>query len=120
LILFADPSGNTDKRAQFYTTGQAKILATLYLGTDGYSSTKWRNKTRSGGAAPHADAAGNWVDIDFPLFRLAEIYLIYAEAVLKGGTGGDAATALTYINRLRGRAYANDPASTTGNITAAS
>jgi len=115
--LFADPSGNTDKRAQFYTTGQAKILATLYLGTDGYSSTKWRNKTRSGGAAPHADAAGNWVDIDFPLFRLAEIYLIYAEAVLKGGTGGDAATALTYINRLRGRAYANDPASTTGNIT---
>ena len=44
--LFADPSGNTDRRAQFYTPGQAKILATLYLGTDGYSSTKWRNKTR--------------------------------------------------------------------------
>ena len=44
--------------------------------------------------------------------------MIYAEAVLKGGTGGDAATALTYINRLRGRAYANDPASTAGNITA--
>jgi hypothetical protein len=88
------------------------------LGTDGYSSTKWRNKTRSGGPAPHADASGNWVDIDFPLFRLAEIYLIYAEAVLRNGTGGDAATALTYINRLRGRAYANDPASTAGNITA--
>jgi len=116
--LFSDPSGNTDRRAQFYTSGQAKILATLYLGTDGYSSTKWRNKTRSGGPAPHADANGNWVDIDFPLFRLAEIYLIYAEAVLRGGTGGDAATALTYINRLRGRAYANDPASTAGNITA--
>ena len=116
--LFADPSGNTDRRAQFYTTGQAKILATLYLGTDGYSSSKWRNKTRSGGPAPHADAAGNWVDIDFPLFRLAEIYLIYAEAVLRGGAGGNAATALIYINRLRGRAYANDPASTAGNITA--
>jgi starch-binding outer membrane protein, SusD/RagB family len=116
--LFADPSGNTDRRAQFYTTGQAKILATLYLGTDGYSSTKWRNKTRSGGPAPHADASGNWVDIDFPLFRLAEIYLIYAEAVLRGGAGGDAGTALTYINRLRGRAYASNPASTAGNITA--
>jgi hypothetical protein len=116
--LFSDPSGNTDKRAQFYTSGQSKTLATLYLGTDGYSSTKWRNKTRNGGAAPHADPNGNWVDIDFPLFRLGEIYLIYAEAVLRGGAGGNAATALTYINRLRGRAYANDPSSTDGNITA--
>ncbi|MES2776435.1 MAG: RagB/SusD family nutrient uptake outer membrane protein [Bacteroidota bacterium] len=117
--LFTDPSGNTDKRAQFYTTGQSKTMTNLYTGTDGYSSTKYRNKTRSGGPAPHADMAGNWVDIDFPLFRLAEIYFIYAESVLKGGTGGDAATALTYMNRIRGRAYANDPASTTGNITAA-
>ncbi len=116
--LFADPSGNTDRRAQFYTAGQAKTMTNLYVGTDGYSSTKYRNKTRTGAAAPHADPAGNWVDIDFPLFRLAEIYLIYAESVLKSGTGGDAATALTYINRLRGRAYANNPASTTGNITA--
>ena len=82
----------------------------LYTGTDGYSITKFRNKTRSGGAAPHADPAGNWVDIDFPLFRLGEIYLIYAEAVLRGGAGGSSATALTYINRLRGRAYADDPA----------
>ncbi len=35
-----------------------------------------------------------------PLFRLAEMYLIYAEAVVRGGTGGDAATALQYINAL--------------------
>jgi len=116
--LFADPSGNTDKRAQFYTTGQSKTMTNLYTGTDGYSSTKYRNKTRSGGPAPHADAAGDFVDIDFPLFRLGEIYLIYAEAVLRGGTGGDAATSLSYMNKLRGRAYANDPASTSGNITA--
>jgi hypothetical protein len=49
------------------------------------------------------------------LFRLAEINLIYAEAVLRGGTGGDAATALTLVNALRQRAYGN----TSGNITAA-
>jgi hypothetical protein len=54
---------------------------------------------------------------DMPLFRLAEQYFIYAEAVLRGGTGGDAATALSYINKLRGRAYANDPNSTAGNIS---
>jgi hypothetical protein len=114
--LFDDPSGATDKRAQFYTTGQSLIMNDLYTGTDGYSSTKYRNVTRSGGPAPHADPAGNWVDIDFPLFRLGEIYLIYAEAVLRGGTGGDAATALDYINQLRTRAYSG---SVSGNITAA-
>lgn len=113
--LFPDASGNTDRRAQFYTTGQAKIMTNLYTGTDGYSSHKYRNKTRTGAAAPHADPAGNWVDIDFPLFRLAEVYLIYAESVLRGGTGGSAATALTYINQLRTRAWGGSAA---GNITA--
>jgi len=44
---------------------------------------------------------------DFPLFRLAEQYLIYAEAVLQGGTGGDATTALGYINQIRTRANAS-------------
>ena len=48
-----------------------------------------------------------------PLFRLSEMYLIYAEAVLRGGTGGDAGTALTYINKIRTRAYG----SAVGNIT---
>lgn len=113
--LFADPSGNTDQRAQFYTVGQTRIMTELYVGTNGYSSTKYRNLTRTGAPAPNADPAGNWTDIDFPLFRLAEINLIYAEAVLRGGTGGDAATALTLVNALRQRAYGN----TSGNITAA-
>lgn len=52
-------------------------------------------------------------DVDVPVFRLAEMYLIYAEAVKRGGTG-DANLALTYINLLRTRAYGN----TSGNITA--
>lgn len=112
--LFPDATGTIDTRAQFYTTGQNREMNDLYTGTDGYSITKYRNKTRSGGAAPHADPAGNWVDIDFPLFRLGEVYLTYAEAVLRGGSGGDAATALTYINRLRTRAYGN----ANGNISA--
>lgn len=113
--LFADPSGNTDKRAQFYTVGQNLVMTDLYMGTDGYSSTKYRNLTRSGAPAPNRDPAGNWVDIDFPLFRLGEVYLIYAEAVLRGGTGGSSANALNYINLLRTRAYNG---STSGNITA--
>jgi len=114
VTLFADYSGNTDKRPQFYTTGQNLTMNTLYTGTDGFATFKYRNVTRSGGPAPHADPAGNWADVDFPVFRLAEIYLIYAEAVLRGGSGGDATTALSYINKIRTRAYNG---STSGNIT---
>lgn len=113
--LFPDPSGATDSRAQFYTVGQDKIMAELYVGTNGYSSTKYRNKTRTGAAAPNADPNGNWTDIDFPLFRLGEVYLTYAEAVIRGGAGGSTATALQYINLLRTRAYKGSIA---GNITA--
>lgn len=113
--LFSDDSGNTDRRAQFYKTGQNREMTELYVGTDGYSTTKYRNKTRTGAKAPNADPAGNWTDIDFPLFRLGEMNLIYAEAVLRGGKGGDMATALTYINQLRTRAYGG---LTTGNISA--
>jgi len=112
--LFSDYSGNTDHRAQFYQTGQTLAMKDLYTATNGFSTFKFRNVTRSGGKAPHADPNGNFSDIDFPLFRLGEIYLIYAEAVLRGGTGGDAGTALNYINLLRTRAYGN----TSGNINA--
>ncbi len=115
--LFSDPSGNTDTRAQFYTSGQNLEMKELYTGTDGYSSSKYRNYTRTGAPAPNADPNGNWTDIDFPLFRLGEIYLIYAEAVLRGGTGGSSTQALSYINMLRTRAYGG---STSGNIGAGS
>ncbi|MFC2089724.1 RagB/SusD family nutrient uptake outer membrane protein [Bacteroidota bacterium] len=39
---------------------------------------------------------------DFPIFRLADIYLMKAEAMLRGGEAG--ADAVTYINAIRERA----------------
>jgi hypothetical protein len=115
--LFPSADTTIDKRAQFYTTGQDLIVKDLSKSTDGYSSFKYRNVKRDGSAIVQNNSFGNLSDIDFPVFRLAEIYLTYAESVLKGGTGGSPETALSYINNLRGRAYANDPASTAGNIT---
>ncbi|MDR0619007.1 MAG: RagB/SusD family nutrient uptake outer membrane protein [Bacteroidales bacterium] len=50
------------------------------------------------------DPNGEFADNDYPLFRLAEIYLIYAEAVKRGGSGGNEGTALGYLNELRSRA----------------
>ena len=58
------------------------------------------------------DATGDVRDIDFPMFRLADVYLMYAEAMLRGG-GGILSTAVGYINELRERAYGD----TSGNIT---
>ncbi|HVF81470.1 MAG TPA: RagB/SusD family nutrient uptake outer membrane protein [Flavisolibacter sp.] len=107
---FVDLFGTADIRGQFWTSGQNKNMTQLLdVTTDGYSSTKFRNKTRTGAIAPNRDPAGNWVDIDFPLFRLAEVYLTYAEAVARGG-GGSTATALSYLQQLSVRARPTDPA----------
>ena len=107
---FADPSGNTDKRAIFYSAGQTLAITNPTIFTQGYLSAKFKNITSAGKPGSN----DTFVDTDFPLFRFSEIYLNYAEAVLRGGSGGDAGTALSYINKIRERAYGN----TTGDINA--
>ena len=107
--LFPDLSGATDKRAMFatskYGTGAAQIAITDISNFDqGLHVNKYKNIRADGG--PISDVQRNFADVDFPVFRLSEMYLIYAEAVLRGGTGGDAATALTYLNLIRTRAGA--------------
>ena len=109
--LFPDYAGTTDKRANFFTTG--KNIEIVDRSTDGFWVTKFKNINRDGSLGFQQKDLG--VGIDMPLFRLPEQYLIYAEAVLRGGTGGDAVTALGYINILRTRAYGN----ASGNITSA-
>lgn len=117
--LFPSVDTLKDKRAQFYKTGQNLAVTDISQSTDGYSSFKYRNVRRNGTAMVQNNSFGNLSDIDFPVFRLAEIYLTYAESVLRGGTGGSPETALSYINKLRGRAYDNDPLSVKGNISSA-
>lgn len=106
---FVDKFDAADVRGQFWTTNQTKSMDVL-LGDarSGYSSYKFRNVTQSGAVGPHTDAAGTFVDVDFPVFRLAEVYLNYAEAVLRGGTGGDATTALNFLKALAKRARPTD------------
>ncbi|GAB3563116.1 RagB/SusD family nutrient uptake outer membrane protein [Spirosoma luteolum] len=109
---FSDPSGKTDQRALFFTDGQnLEINEVLNKFEDGYAIAKYKNVTSAGKAG--SDIEGNFPDTDFPLLRLADVYLMYAEAVLRGGTGGDQTTALGYINQLRQRAYKG----TSGNVT---
>lgn len=109
---FPDETGALDSRAMFHLDGQNKAIDDISNFNDGYAITKYKNVTSDG--LPGADLTHT--DIDYPVFRLAEAYLIYAEAVLRGGNGGDLGTALGYINQLRERAYGG---AATGNITAA-
>lgn len=98
---FADPTGATDSRALFYTDGQSLEIQDVGLFTDGYAITKFKNVDRNGNPGSDLD----YCDTDFPLFRLADVYLMYAEAVLRGGSGGDLSSALNYVNLVRERAY---------------
>ncbi len=100
-----------DRRYPFFTDGQKLNVDTLSLFNNGYAVAKFRNVNQAG--QPGTDQTGNHCDTDYPMFRLADVYLMYAEAVKRGGAGGDEATALGYLNQLRTRAYGN----ASGNIT---
>ena len=104
--LFPNSAGTTDKRANFYSQGQLLEVDNITQFTHGYPITKYKNITSTGQAG--SDPVGDHPDNDFPMFRLADAYLNYAEAVLRDCAGGDAATALNYIKLLRQWAYGNN------------
>lgn len=102
---FSDITGTTDGRAIFVTAGRSVEIPEPNdnASIGGYGVPKYVNKNADGSDGSHA----THVDTDWPVFRLADAYLMYAEAVLRGGSGGDASTALGYVNELRERAYGN-------------
>lgn len=109
--LYPSGGGSTsaDKRSAFFTRdGFSGNVTNLTDYGTGIGSPKYTNKTSTGASGKNS----TFVDTDFPVFRLADAYLIYAEANLRGG-GGTKAQALAYVNALRDRAYGN----TTGQIT---
>lgn len=102
-----------DKRGMFFFDPASWQWNITNVGTftHGIGVTKFKNVKANGDPAPNAHAT--FVSTDFPMFRLADAYLMYAEAVVRGGTGGDLATAVGYVNALRQRAYGNS----SGNIS---
>ena len=92
-----------DKRALFYNEDQTLEIEDVGDFNQGWAVTKWKNVDRNGNNGSDLEFA----DTDFPLFRLADVYLMYAEAVLRGG-GGSISDALDYVNELRYRAYGDN------------
>jgi hypothetical protein len=106
-LLTSSATSTTDaRRSIIYTDGQKPNVEVLTATTDGYLLPKYKNVTSAG--VKGSDAAGDFPDTDFPMFRLADVKLMYAEAVLRGGTGGTAGTPLAQINDVRRRAGSTD------------
>ncbi len=97
-------SAGDARGAYFWTSGQKVNVDTVGNFNDGIAAPKFVNLTSTGGAA----AQTTMPDTDFPIFRLGEAYLIYAEAAVRTNT--NLATALGYFNALRERAYGNTSA----------
>ncbi|MGH7482231.1 MAG: RagB/SusD family nutrient uptake outer membrane protein [Longimicrobiales bacterium] len=111
VALYEGGANGPDERSDiFYTDNQDLVVGSLGRFEDGFAFPKYRNVTSTGVPGSHS----TFPDTDFPMFRLADAYLIYAEAHLRGG-GGTAAQALAYVNAIRQRAYGDG----SGDITAA-
>lgn len=101
--LFGSLGTSTDDRAQlFWTAGHTYEMTDYKEWTNGYPSIKFRNSNFIGGTTPTSFSG-----TDFPLFRLADAYLMYAECVVRGATGGSISQAVDYVNDVRERSNAS-------------
>lgn len=99
--LFGNLQTSPDDRAKlFWTTGHNYEMTDYKKWSDGYPAIKFRNNSFNG-----PTTITSFSSTDFPLFRLADAYLMYAECVARGA-GGSASEALDYVNLIRGRAHA--------------
>ncbi|MBU6122130.1 RagB/SusD family nutrient uptake outer membrane protein [Hymenobacter siberiensis] len=103
-----------DRRGRFYTKGQTLAITDLSQFTQGLGVVKYRNVNSAGVAQ---GASLNFSSVDFPMLRLADMMLIYAEAATRGS--GDRTLALGYVNQIRRRGFGlpTTTASATADIT---
>jgi len=95
-----------DKRALFWTDGQTEDATEFGEFTNGYGFQKYRNMNSDGTPGK----AEGFVDIDFPVFRYADVLLMAAECSLHS-TSITAAEGLNALNQVRARAGLADAGS---------
>ena len=100
-------AASNDVRASlFWTNGHNYDMTDYREWTDGYPSIKFRNTDYNS-----TTTATSFSSTDFPLYRLADVYLMYAElAVVHNASGANMNTALDLVNQVRTRSNA-DPIS---------
>lgn len=96
-------ANSSDERASlFWTDGHNYTMTDYREWTDGFPSIKFRNTNFDGSSTATAFSS-----TDFPLFRLSDAYLMYAELALRGAAGADMNLALSYVNDVRIRSGAS-------------
>ncbi|WP_188458110.1 RagB/SusD family nutrient uptake outer membrane protein [Psychroflexus planctonicus] len=96
---FDGPEFENDVRNTILSEGRTREITDVSNPDEGFVLIKYTN-IRSDGTNPEYDT---FTDTAFPMFRLADVYLMYAEAHLRGG-GGNISQAVSLINELRTRA----------------
>ena len=91
-----------DDRAIFYTQGQKLVIEEEDKKGQGLIYMKYNNLHADGTPGHHA--GGQFVDTDFPVLRLAEAYLISAEADARINGGNCSSEGIERIKALRARA----------------
>ncbi|MEP0213587.1 MAG: RagB/SusD family nutrient uptake outer membrane protein [Cellulophaga sp.] len=99
--LYGDLETSTDERASlFFTEGHSYEMNDYKTWTDGYPPIKFRNTN----ALTASTAPTPFSSTDFPLFRLADAYLMFAECAVR--TNQNLGEALGFVNQIRERANA--------------
>ncbi|MDM8003901.1 MAG: RagB/SusD family nutrient uptake outer membrane protein [Bacteroidota bacterium] len=102
-----------DKRTFLKMKKSQQIPSPSASGDYGIGVYKFTARNADGSRAANYNTA--YASTDFPIFRLADAYLMRAEALYRQGGAANIDAAVADINKIRERAYGN----TSGNITAA-
>lgn len=100
-----------DRASMFFIKGHKEEMTDLAEFTQGWSFYKYNNIPHNMTREEFASSAKSYgttsakCGIDYPVIRLAEIYLNYAEACIHDG---QAAKGLPYLNRIRTRAHLDE------------
>ena len=110
---FTSKFAENDARATFFKGGFEQYIDEIRdaIGaSNGWKSMKFKNVNHDGSAAQ----APGFVDVDFPVFRSADAYLMYAECAARGAA--DKAKGQKYLNAVSNRAGIGDLALSLENI----
>ena len=110
---FTSKFEENDARAMFFKGGFNQYIDALRDGdgaSEGWKSMKFSNINHDGSAAK----AQGFVDTDFPVFRFADVLLMYAECAARGAA--DKTKGQQYFDEVRARAGLGSLALTLDNI----
>lgn len=103
---FQGASFSSDERKTIISGTRPIEINSIATQNQGFILAKYSNVSSTGIAGPNQ----TFVDTDFPLFRLADVYLMYAECAIRGAGNASISQAVTYVNYLRERANNNSSA----------